>query len=441
MGKVKIGKMFDLTVSFFSGVLSIILGIVMILFQESFYFSVIDIIVFFFLLLGIKNFVTYFAKKGKEKDKSFIKSFSNLVFALVLSFFDKIPYSLFPMIVGVYLFVNSILQFIDLSIYLKNTGGLIFSKIFYFIFYLVVGFFLVVFPLKKINLFLKVMGIYLILIGIRFMLDAILQKIPLRYKNNIKRRIRVTLPVIVECLIPYALLKEINEVLKVENNRFVYDNKKNDESPDLEVIVHTSLRGFNKMGHVDLYFNGEIISYGNYDESSRMLHELFGDGVIFTTTRDEYISFCIEHSKKTLFIFGIKLTNNQKKRIEKEIAKLKNNLVRWYSPVEVDSSVKHKDYASCLYNKTKAKFYKFKTGNFRTYFTLGNNCCLLADQIIGKGGIDLLKMNGLITPGTYYEYLNREFMKKDSLVVSRYIYNQKRKDEEYERKKIYSKNK
>ena len=48
-------------------------------------------------------------------------------------------------------------------------------------------------------------------------------------------------------------------------------------------------------------------------------------------------------------------------------------------------------------------------------------------------------MNGLITPGTYYEYLNREFMKKDSFVVSRNIYNQKRKDEEYERKKIYRK--
>ena len=74
--------MFELTVSLISGVLSILLGIVLIMFQDSFYFSVIDIIVFFFLVLGIKNFVTYFTKKGKDKDKSFIQSFSNLVFAL-----------------------------------------------------------------------------------------------------------------------------------------------------------------------------------------------------------------------------------------------------------------------------------------------------------------------------------------------------------------------
>jgi len=32
-------------------------------------------------------------------------------------------------------------------------------------------------------------------------------------------------------------------------------------------------------------------------------------------------------------------------------------------------------------------------------------------------------MNGLITPGAYYEYLNREFRKKNSMVVSRTIYN------------------
>lgn len=437
--KIKVGMMFELTVSLISGILSILFGIILIMFQNSFYFSVVDIIVFFFLVLGIKNFVTYFTKKGKDKDKSFIQSFSNLTFALFFSMFNKIPYSLFPMAVGFYFLVNAILQFIDLVIYFKNTSNILFSKTIYFLFYLIFGLILIISPLKHINIFLKIVGLYLILIGIRLLSDAIFQKIPLKIKNRFKRRIRITLPVVFECFIPYALLKEINDVLKVEDKNFTYDIKKNDVTPDLEVIVHTSARGFNKMGHVDLYFNSEIISYGNYDESSRRLYELFGDGVVFTTTRDEYISFCIEHSKKTLFVFGIKLTNAQKKRIEKEIAKLKENLVRWYSPVEEDQSKICNDYASELYKKTKAKFYKFKTGNFKTYFTLGNNCCLLADQIIGKSGIDLLKMNGLITPGTYYEYLNREFMKKDSLVVSRYIYNQKRKDQEHERKKIYRK--
>lgn len=436
MKKIKIDRMFEVTVTLISGLLSIVLGIILILFQDSFYFSVIDIIVFFFLILGIKDFIIYFLKK--EKKKSFLYSFSNLVFALILSVFNKIPYSFFPIVVGLYSLLNAILQFIDLVIYLKNTGNFLFSKTLYFILYLVSGLILIFFPLKQINIFLKIVGCYLILIGIRLIFDAILQRIPLKYKNRIKRRIRVSLPVIFECFIPYALLKEINESLKVDDKKFVYDINKSTENPDIEVIVHTSARGFNKMGHVDLYFNGEIISYGNYDEDSRSIFDLFGDGVVFNTTRDEYISFCIEHSKKTLFVFGIRLTDNQRKRIEKEIKKLKSNLIRWYSPIEEYPDKECKDYASCLYKKTKAKFYKFKTGNFKTYFTLGNNCCLLADSIIGKSGIDLLKMNGLITPGTYYEYLNREFMKKGSFVVSRYIYNQRRKEQERERKKIYS---
>jgi len=37
-------------------------------------------------------------------------------------------------------------------------------------------------------------------------------------------------------------------------------------------------------------------------------------------------------------------------------------------------------------------------------------------------------MNGIITPGAYYEYLNREFQKKNSMVVSRKIYNSKNVD-------------
>ena len=94
----------------------------------------------------------------------------------------------------------------------------------------------------------------------------------------------------------------------------------------------------------------------------------------------------------------------------------------------LSSVYQYNDYASVLYQNTGAKFYKFRSGRFQKYFVLGANCCRLADLIIGKSGIDLLKMNGIITPGTYYDYLNREFQKKNSIVVSRHIYNQKATD-------------
>lgn len=54
---------------------------------------------------------------------------------------------------------------------------------------------------------------------------------------------------------------------------------------------------------------------------------------------------------------------------------------------------------------------------------------LLADTILGTSGIDILKISGLIAPGTYYEYFDREFKRKRSKVVSKKIYLNRTKKE------------
>ena len=82
-------------------------------------------------------------------------------------------------------------------------------------------------------------------------------------------------------------------------------------------------------------------------------------------------------------------------------------------------------YHSKSIETTKKRKHKFTRGKWKKYFVVGNNCCKLADYIVGKSGIDVLKMYGVITPGAYYEYLNREFKKKKSMVISRKIYNNK----------------
>ena len=78
-----------------------------------------------------------------------------------------------------------------------------------------------------------------------------------------------------------------------------------------------------------------------------------------------------------------------------------------------------------LYKSTKANFYKFKTSKLKRYFVLGNNCGILVDKILKSSGIEGLKMYGIITPGTYYDFLEREYMKKGSNVVSKKIYDSK----------------
>lgn len=82
-------------------------------------------------------------------------------------------------------------------------------------------------------------------------------------------------------------------------------------------------------------------------------------------------------------------------------------------------------YAALLQQQTGAQLYKFTQSRFKTYFVLSTNCVLLADTILGQAGTDVLSVRGFISPGTYQDFLEREYSKPYSMVVSRFVYQQK----------------
>ena len=53
---------------------------------------------------------------------------------------------------------------------------------------------------------------------------------------------------------------------------------------------------------------------------------------------------------------------------------------------------------------------------------MSTNCVLLADTIVGKAGTDILSARGFISPGTYQDYLDKEFERPHSLVVTKRVY-------------------
>jgi hypothetical protein len=268
-------------------------------------------------------------------------------------------------------------------------------------------------------LLLIFIGIYFIILGSTFIISGVYTLVPTKYKNIYKRKFRISLPVVIEVLVPYTVFSEINKALKVDiKKRDLLNPKFDNNNPDMEVMVHVSNNGFNRVGHVDLIYNNKVISYGNYDNSSMHLFDTIGDGVLFYADKKKYIPFCIKHSKKTLFCYGLKFTDKQKEIIDKKISDLEKGLVEW-RPLK-DGKTK---YAAALHRATGAKMYKFTKGKFKTYFVFGVSCCNLANEIIGYSGIDFLKMNGIICPGTYYDCLNREYVNKNGLVISRHIYN------------------
>lgn len=434
---MKSDKLFNATNSLIIGTSLFMIGILLIAGREWLYINVVNIFLIAILFFSLKKFFNYFIGKKKDKQINLTTSVLNLLFCFICSLFRNIPISILPIIFGIYLLINAIIKLINASILWKNKANGRLVETITFLIYFTVSISIIFAPIKNLSIVLLIIGIYILLLGINYIIDFISFIIPRKVKKKIKRNIRISLPAIIEAIIPFTVLSEINYLLDKENydSYFPFEEKSVDVLPDLEIFVHTSNSGFNRMGHVDLYYNGQVISYGNYDDYSMRFFNMIGDGVLFTTDKDKYIPFCIEHSKKTLFVFGLKLTDRQKKNVDKAIHNIFDNSYTWASPYE-EAKLKNKrvkkddysDYASRLYQVTKAKFYKVKNGKFKNYFVLGSNCCRLADNIVGKSGIDLLKMNGVITPGTYYEYLNREFQKKNSMVISRKIYNQKNVD-------------
>ena len=150
----KFDHYFQETSSAITGLSFIVIGAILFFLNHHFYFLVVDIFIFIFLLLGIKDFILYFLKHEKN-NKDFIHSFVHLLFALFLSSYPNIPYSFLPWLIGMYFILNGALQLIDLLILIKNKSKGKYTKTIYLLFYIVTGLFLIVYPLKNISLFYR----------------------------------------------------------------------------------------------------------------------------------------------------------------------------------------------------------------------------------------------------------------------------------------------
>lgn len=285
-------------------------------------------------------------------------------------------------------------------------------------------------PYESVSTVMLIIGIFLIFYGATYLIDFFREILPFKNPGKIKRHIRITLPVVFVSFMPKLMLSKINNFLQSSKQEEVPKSPVKDENPpDIEVFIHVMEKGTGVMGHMDLFYRGQVISYGCYDKASQKLDGGMGDGVLFTIDKKEkYVNFCNNYAGKTLFCFGLRLTEEQKKRVDQKMDEIFSYLYEWDPPVveamrrgETDLD-KYKEYASRLYRVTGAKFYKFTKSSFKTYFVLTTNCVKLADEVIGSSGTDVLGMNGLVTPGTYYDYLNREYTLKNGIVISREVY-------------------
>ena len=408
-----------------SGLGIICMGIIVIFKSNRLYKDITDLLILIYAIYTISligNFII--GKRIKKNKETFIKIFINIVLIIMFCIFPTIPLSILPIVFSFYLFLNGSIKFVTFIIYKSSNCSRIYFDLVLSIFFYIFALLFIKLSLNSIDTLMILFGIYSILLGLNRLILFLTEVIPYKNKIKLKKNIRMSLPLFLEAFIPFGVLKKINK----EIDYYLGDDKEN-RTTNLEIFIHLSDYGFNQFGHTDICFDNYVYSYGNYDKKSRFLKSLIGDGVMFVVPRDKYIKFVNTKGRKTLISFGIDLSKEQETKLRNKLKNIVDESYLWYKGAYYhSSSEKNKDYTSKLYNSTKAKFYKFKNGKFKKYFVVGSNCTLFTDSILGSEGINIIKLSGILTPGTYYEFLESAYKYKNSNVVSKVIYKEVKSD-------------
>ena len=261
-------------------------------------------------------------------------------------------------------------------------------------------------------------GIYLIIYGLLGFTFHLFFNSP-----NKKYHWSYSPPVLLNAFIPSNVFISIKHLKKTSK----LDIHKEKIQTPLHVYVYLNETGPEAFGHIDIGYKGTIYSYGCHDPNTRKLVGTMGDGVLIKSDEKKFIDNATHGENKVIISYGIDLSEHEQSILEKRIGDLMHRTIPWlclYAENEKEGKdVSHiHDYASRVYQNTHAEMYKFTSGKFKTYFIAGTNCVNLADDLIRSKELNLIDLNGLVTPGAYLAFLNTEYQKKDSIVKTRTLY-------------------
>ena len=408
------------------GVLAVIFGVLIFRNGVGFTKFSLDLLAVYFLVDVLGSFLLRFMLR--RKSISYSHSIWLIFLSVSLSWLNRLtnlPVDLIVICLGAYQLGTALIYAITFWLYKANRvkGGW-----FYLLDALLnggIGIASVLGPSSDGHFQFIILGTYLVLLGISNIRDGILFDKD-QQGQELKRRFRISLPVIFAAFIPAESLKRFNQFLQKGSSaghsgpyRLV---KKEEEARELEILVHTSDSNlFGAIGHVDICYQGTVISYGSYDPFSERLFGTIGDGVLFKVDKEPYIELCKKESHKTLFGYSLSLTEEESQAVEKRLAEIDQLLTPWDPPSRLQEDGQP-TYAYKLKYDLGAELYKFTSSRFKSYFVLSTNCCLLADSIVGQAGTAVLDVRGVIAPGTYQDYLEYEFEAPNGLVHTRTVY-------------------
>lgn len=378
---------------------------------------VLDLAVFYLLLMAGYRFVRFFTS-GKTRPSDLTGALGAFAFAVVLLLYGSLPEAIIRIAFGAYCALAGLTMGVQILISIYNQTRVRFIRIILCISYCLICVLVLFTPSVSTELLIKMFGVYFLLLGLRLVGD-LFEYHSSRYQW--KRQIHISLPTLMAALMPDYTMGKMMKAFKKGKEYLPQTQIKKEAQTPLKVMVHVGNGGFQKIGHFTFAWKGVVYSYGNYDTDSFQLFGMLGDGIFFNVPIDHYIYNTNKYEHNSIFEYGITVTKKQEQLIDQHLRQLHNRSYRWYSKLErtdcMSLGALEADYPSRLHWRTGAKFYKIKSGQFKTYWAGGDNCVLFADEILGKIGADVLSLRGLISPGAYFDYLQNELMKENSPVV------------------------
>lgn len=417
---------------FLQSILSIVMGFILI-YNYNWFFTRVSIVVFayFWFVMGM-NFIQVIQNYEKGIKEAIKELFPFLIFGVaVVIYYLNINriIRLIPPVMIFATFVLAISSFISYMQYRKEDG----LSLRYLLSALLnlgfcIAFALFTYRYGHYFVAIKLIGIYLVILGGTLFLNGVAKVAPDRFISRRMGYLRITPPAIVTAFAPIRILNRLHGYFKI-NTEDIEPIKiqKSDKKDNVQVYVHVAKSVKGIAGHVDIAIDDTISCYGTYDRENLHLGGIIGTGVLYEVyDKEVYLDFCKEVRKETIFEYGLALTEEELEKVREKLVELKSRTCIWKCKSqraleEKGEVIEAKDMSCKLAQAMETVFYKFKSGTYKYYWMFGFNCVKFTDELIRASGMKTV-LTSIITPGTYFTFLNDEFARGNSRIVSRTVY-------------------
>lgn len=413
------------------GCLFIFSGLALFLFPLTFFYSLVGLVAFIIMASAVSRIFKAITSQDdfrttRDKTLMIMVGLLQVIFAAWMFIYRDTTIDWLLTLVGYYQVIMGLISLISYVLLVRDQAKRRFHRLIYGLAHLIFAMFSFTADENGRNITI-ILGVYAIFIGLTYLNDGRGVFLPAETENRLKRKIRFPLPIIFNALLPTQVLNRINHFIEgeldmdveLEQHAQIKLDHSNEPYTLMQILIHTGSNAFDVIGHMNIVYQDKVYSYGNHDIDSRFLFDAIGDGVLVIVDKEAYIDFSIKNGDNLVIEYDVLLNQDQAEALEEKLAGMTSMIVPWQPTTKEQLA----SYGGKLMRAIpEAQFYKFAEGKFKTYFVFGTNCVMLSDEIIGTSGLDLFLLVGILTPGTYYDYIEKEFNKANSIIISRKVH-------------------